>query len=46
LRADALSLAATLAGTEPEEAIELYEAKGNLAAAGRLRALVIARPTR
>jgi class 3 adenylate cyclase len=45
-RADALALAATLAGTEPDEALELYEAKGNLAAAGRLRALVIARPTR
>jgi class 3 adenylate cyclase len=46
LRADAAALTATLSGAEPEEALELYEAKGNLAAAQRLRALVIARPTR
>jgi class 3 adenylate cyclase len=46
LRADALALAAALSGAEPEEALELYAAKGNLAAAERLRALAIARATR
>ena len=46
LRADALALVAMLAGAEPEEALELYTAKGNLAAAERLRALALARVTR
>jgi len=46
LRADALALVAMLAGAEPEEALALYTAKGNLAAAERLRALALARATR
>ena len=39
LRADALAVRAAAAGNEPAEALALYELKGNIAAAARLRDL-------
>jgi hypothetical protein len=46
LRADALAVRAAAAGEEPEDALALYELKGNVAAAARLRNLVTPRQSR
>jgi class 3 adenylate cyclase len=45
-RAEAAALRAAILDEEPAEAVELYERKGNVAAAARLRALVTAKAPR
>ena len=46
LRADTLAVRAAAAGDEPDGALALYELKGNIAAAARLRDLGTPRPPR